>query len=46
MEVIVGLLGETVAPGFEYQDMELAKPDTFRVSFPNLWDELSSLIKY
>ncbi|WP_210407423.1 cupin domain-containing protein [Hydrocoleum sp. CS-953] len=40
-----GLLGESVAPGFEYTDMEMAKPDFFRASFPNLWDELSPYIK-
>ncbi len=40
-----GLLGEAVAPGFEYQDMEMAKPDSFRATFPNLWDELSPYIK-
>ncbi|MGD1712928.1 cupin domain-containing protein [Dapis sp. BLCC M172] len=39
------LLGEAVAPGFEYIDMEMAKPDSFKASFPNLWDELSPYIK-
>ncbi|WP_367267710.1 cupin domain-containing protein [Okeania sp. SIO2C9] len=40
-----GLLGEAVAPGFEYQDMEIAKPDYFKVNFPDLWDELSPYVK-
>ena len=41
-----GLLGEAVAPGFEYQDMEIAQPDSFRASFLNLWDELSPYVKH
>ncbi|MGD1809691.1 cupin domain-containing protein [Dapis sp. BLCC M126] len=41
-----GLLGEAVAPGFEYIDMELAQPDSFKASFPNLWDELSPYVKH
>lgn len=40
-----GLLGEAVAPGFDYRDMEIAKPDDFRLSFPNLWNELKSYVK-
>lgn len=40
-----GLLGEAVAPGFEYQDMEIAKPDYFKANFPDLWDELSPYVK-
>ncbi|MBP0018488.1 MAG: cupin domain-containing protein [Cyanobacteria bacterium SBLK] len=40
-----GLLGEAVAPGFDYQDMELAQPDSFRANFPSLWEELSPYIK-
>ena len=41
-----GLLGEAVAPGFEYIDMEIAQPDSFKASFPNLWDELSPYVKH
>lgn len=40
-----GLLGESVAPGFDYRDMVLGKADFFRVSFPDLWSELSTYIK-
>lgn len=40
-----GLLGEAVAPGFDYQDMELAKADYFESNFPDLWNELAPYIK-
>ncbi len=40
-----GLLGEAVAPGFDYRDMEVAKPDNIRQSFPDLWNELAPYIK-
>ena len=40
-----GLLGESVAPGFDYRDMEIAKPDTFKADFPHLWTELSAYVK-
>ena len=40
-----GLLGESVAPGFDYRDMEIARPDTFQADFPHLWSELSAYIK-
>lgn len=40
-----GLLGEAVAPGFEYQDMEIANSDFFQSHFPHLWEELSPYIK-
>ncbi len=40
-----GLLGESVAPGFDYRDMEIAQADTFQASFPHLWSELSPYIK-
>ncbi|MGF1588972.1 MAG: cupin domain-containing protein [Pleurocapsa sp.] len=40
-----GLLGESVAPGFDYRDLEIAQADSFRASFPELWLELSSYIK-
>ncbi|MEB3217333.1 MAG: cupin domain-containing protein [Nostocales cyanobacterium 94392] len=40
-----GLLGEAVAPGFDYRDMELAKSDNFRLNFPDLWNELKLYIK-
>jgi len=40
-----GLLGESVAPGFDYRDMEIARPDAFKTSFPHLWSDLFSYIK-
>ena len=40
-----GLLGESVSPGFEYKDMEIAKPNSFRALFPQLRDELSPYIQ-
>ncbi len=40
-----GLLGESVAPGFDYRDLEIAQADSFRASFPELWSELSPYIK-
>ena len=40
-----GLLGESVAPGFDYRDMELATADYFQTTFPNLFSELSPYVK-
>lgn len=40
-----GLLGESVAPGFDYRDMTIAQADTFQASFPHLWSELFRYIK-
>ena len=40
-----GLLGESVAPGFDYRDMELGKADYFRDAFPDLWSELAIYVK-
>ena len=40
-----GLLGESVAPGFDYRDMEIAKPNIFKADFSHLWSELSAYIK-
>ena len=40
-----GLLGESVAPGFDYRDLELGKADYFRDAFPDLWSELTVYIK-
>ena len=40
-----GLLGEAVAPGFDYRDMEIAQADNFRANFPDLWSELAPYIK-
>ena len=40
-----GLLGESVAPGFDFRDMELARPEDFRQRFPDMWDRLVPYIK-
>ena len=40
-----GLIGESVAPGFDYRDMEIAQADKFKVDFPHLYSELASYIK-
>ena len=40
-----GLLGESVAPGFDYRDMEIATANNFQNSFPDLFPELSLYIK-
>lgn len=40
-----GLLGESVAPGFDYRDLEIANAEVIRASFPQLWMELSPYIK-
>lgn len=40
-----GLLGESVAPGFDYRDMEIARSDYIQASFPDLWTELAPYIK-
>ena len=40
-----GLLGESVAPGFDYRDMEIARTDSIQASFPDLWMELAPYIK-
>lgn len=39
-----GLLSEAVTPGFNYDDMTIAKPDTMRNQFPNLWDQIAPYI--
>lgn len=40
-----GLLGESVAPGFDYRDMEIATVEYFQTSFPDLWLELAPYVK-
>jgi uncharacterized protein len=40
-----GLLGESVAPGFDYRDMEIAQPHHFREQFGNLWEQLAPYVK-
>ncbi len=40
-----GLLGEAVAPGFEFRDMEIAEAETFKQKFPNLWEQLAPYVR-
>lgn len=40
-----GLLGEAVAPGFDYRDMEIARAEDFRAWFPDIWEELAPYVK-
>ncbi len=40
-----GLLGEAVAPGFEYRDSELGTINYFQEHFSDLWDELKNYVK-
>ena len=39
-----GLIGEAVAPGFDYRDMKIATPELFQTQFPNLWDECKAYV--
>ena len=40
-----GLLGEAVAPGFDYRDMTIAKADNIRSKFPAIWEEVAPYIR-
>ncbi len=40
-----GLLGEAVAPGFDYRDMTIAKATDIRAQFPALWSELAPYVR-
>ncbi len=40
-----GLLGEAVAPGFDYRDMTIAKADEIRAQFPALWEDLAPYVR-
>ncbi|YAF98396.1 MAG: cupin domain-containing protein [Nodularia sp. CChRGM 3473] len=40
-----GLLGEAVAPGFDFRDMELGQPEYFRQQFPHIWDRVVPYIR-
>ena len=40
-----GLLGEAVAPGFDYRDMTIAKADIIRTEMPDLWEELAPYVR-
>ena len=39
-----GLIGEAVAPGFDYRDMEIAQASYFQEQFPDLWSELAPYV--
>ncbi|MEM8504340.1 MAG: cupin domain-containing protein [Cyanobacteria bacterium P01_D01_bin.1] len=40
-----GLLGEAVAPGFDYRDMTIAKADDIQARFPALWNQLVPYVR-
>ncbi len=40
-----GLLGESVAPGFDYRDMAIAKAADIQKQFPALWHKLSPYVR-
>ena len=40
-----GLLGEAVAPGFDYRDMTIVKADEIQAQFPAIWDELAPYVR-
>jgi uncharacterized protein len=40
-----GLLGEAVAPGFDYRDMTIAKADDISAQLPELWNELAPYVR-
>ena len=40
-----GLLGEAVAPGFDYRDMTIAKAENIRAQFPDLWHKVAPYVR-
>jgi len=40
-----GLLGEAVAPGFDYKDMEVGTKEKMRSLFPHLWKDIFQWVK-
>lgn len=40
-----GLISEAVAPGFDYQDMQLATALEMRDAFPRLWERIQRFIR-
>jgi len=40
------LITEVVAPGFDYEDNEVATTDVIKKEYPNLLDQLKNTIKY
>jgi uncharacterized protein len=39
-----GLISESVSPGFDFRDMELASPEIFKASFPTIWGQIAHLV--
>ena len=39
-----GLLGESVAPGFEYQDNVMGSAQAMSASFPDLWERIENFV--
>ncbi len=39
-----GLLGEAVAPGFDYADMRIGTPEVLKSLFPKLWPDISAYV--
>lgn len=40
-----GLLGEAVAPGFDYRDMTIANAKSIQAQFPSLWTQLAPYVR-
>ncbi|MEL6249018.1 MAG: cupin domain-containing protein [Cyanobacteria bacterium J06648_16] len=40
-----GLLGEAVAPGFDYRDMEIAQAATIKAEFPDRWERIAAYVR-
>lgn len=40
-----GLISEAVSPGFEYEDMELAKETIIKNQFPQVWNRISKYVR-
>ncbi len=40
-----GLLGESVAPGFDYRDMTIAKAAVMRDRFSSIWNEIAPYVR-
>lgn len=39
-----GLIGEAVAPGFDYRDMEIAQGEQLRAQYPHLWERVQPFV--
>lgn len=40
-----GLISEAVAPGFDYDDMELAQAEPIKNQFPQLWSQIAKYVR-